>query len=657
MTPKSLYSSFLSTIFLLVLVIQSVTIEARLPQIDSPKVVEKMKEIFSTHATYKEMTPELIKRTLINYIEELDPNKTYFIKSDINKWINPSDQYVNKILLDYNKGNFAVFFEINDKMTQVIQRKKKLDKEIDINNLPTDVKPDEFKDMPWVETEEELKTRLGRIRALQIETSKKLSGDIKEKALQRIDKHQAKREEEISSKDPQHRQQYVLSNVLKASASSLDAHTAYFTPDEAAQFMINVQQRLFGIGAQLRDDLNGFTVVKIIEGGPAANGKELKAKDRIVAVDGEPVVGMDIVDAVELIRGKENTPVRLTVIREVGDNEEKHEEEQDITIIRAEVVLKESRYEISYEPFGDSVIGYVKLFSFYQDPESSSATDLTKEIEKLKKEQKVKGIVLDLRYNAGGMLSQAVSVTGMFITKGIVVGIKDNKGEVQYLRDLDGKTVWSGPLIVLINRGSASASEIVAQALQDYGRAIIVGDDHTFGKGTFQTFTLTASRAEDVNPEGEYKVTRGAYYTVSGKTPQLNGVMSNIVIPGPLSELDIGEKFAKYPLKTDSIKENYDDDLSDVNAAQRFKIRLLYKFDLQKKLNTYQPYLEQLRKNAAYRIEHNKNYQTMLKEIKKKDKDIAEGGSEEEFGQNDLQLTETYNTMKDLLEMMEKKTG
>src|ERR1700733_12203826 len=159
MTPKSLYSSFLSTIFLLVLVIQSVTIEARLPQIDSPKVVEKMKEIFSTHATYKEMTPELIKRTLINYIEELDPNKTYFIKSDINKWINPSDQYVNKILLDYNKGNFAVFFEINDKMTQVIQRKKKLDKEIDINNLPTDVKPDEFKDMPWVETEEELKTR------------------------------------------------------------------------------------------------------------------------------------------------------------------------------------------------------------------------------------------------------------------------------------------------------------------------------------------------------------------------------------------------------------------------------------------------------------------------------------------------------------------
>jgi carboxyl-terminal processing protease len=654
---KALCSSGLSIILLVTFVIQSLGIEAKLPEIDSPKVVKKMKEILNAHATYKEMTPELIKRTLINYIEELDPNKMYFIKSDIDQWINPSDKYVNEILLDYNKTNFKVFFEINDKMGMAIQRKKRLDKEIDVTKHLTNVKPDEFKDMPWVETEGELKTRLERIRALQIETSKKLNEDIKEKALQRIDKHQAKREEEMSSTDPRHRQQYVLSNVLKASASSLDTHTAYFTPDEAAQFMINVQQRLFGIGAQLRDDLNGFTVVKIIEGGPAANGKELKAKDRIIAVDGEPVVGMDIVNAVELIRGKENTPVRLTVIREVGEGEEeKYEEKVDITIIRSEVVLKESRYEISYEPYGDSVIGYVKLFSFYQDPESSSAADLTKEIEKLKQEQKLAGIVLDLRYNAGGMLSQAVAVTGMFITKGIVVGIKDNTGDVQYLRDLDGKMVWDGPLIVLINRGSASASEIVAQALQDYGRAIIVGDDHTFGKGTFQTFTLTASKAEDVNPEGEYKVTRGAYYTVSGKTPQLNGVKADIIISGPLSELDIGEKFAKYPLKNDSIKENFDDDLSDVPAGQRFKIRLLYKFDLQKKINTYQPYLEQLRKNAAYRIEHNKNYQTMLKEIKKKDKDIAENESEEEFGQNDLQLTETYNTMKDLLEMMDRKT-
>ena len=131
--------------------------------------------------------------------------------------------------------------------------------------------------------------------------------------------------------------------MLKATASALDSHTAYFTPDEAAQFMIGVQQRLYGIGAQLRDDISGFSVIKIIEGGPAAEGKALKVKDRIIAINGEPVVGMDIVDAVELIRGEENTPVVLTVIRETKDGDTKKEETLDIKIIRKEVVLKRRR--------------------------------------------------------------------------------------------------------------------------------------------------------------------------------------------------------------------------------------------------------------------------------------------------------------------------
>ena len=159
------------------------------------------------------------------------------------------------------------------------------------------------------------------------------------------------------------------------------------------------------------------------------------------------------------------------------------------------------------------------------------------------------------------MLSQAVGVTGLFITKGVVVGIKDHTGSIQYLRDLDGKMLWDGPLIVLVNKASASASEIVAQTLQDYGRAIVVGDKNTYGKGSFQTFTLNTSKEGSVNPEGEYKVTRGRYYTVSGKTPQLKGVEADIIVPGPLSEMELGEAFAKYPLENDSIKANYDDDL------------------------------------------------------------------------------------------------
>jgi carboxyl-terminal processing protease len=637
------------------LLLCTLQVEAKLPQIDSPKVLQKVREIMKAHASHKELTPELMKRTYLNYLEVLDPNKTYFIKTDIQQWIEPSEPFLEKSLKEYNQGNFSQFFEIHDKMIQAIARRHKIDKKINLENLPKGIRSDEFKNMQWLETEPELLTRLERIKALQIETSTKLNEELREKALQRIEKHQNKLEEEILKEDSAQRTQLVLSNVLKATTSAMDAHTSYFTPGEATQFMINVQQRLFGIGAQLRDDLNGFTVIKIIEGGPAAEGKELKAKDRIVAVDGELVVGMDIINAVELIRGEEKTPVILTVIREEGEGKDKKETKLDIKIIRREVVLKESRYETSYEPYAEGIIGYLKLFSFYQDPEFSSSADLAKEIQKLKTENKLKGVILDLRYNSGGMLSQAVGVTGLFITKGVVVGIKDNTGFVQYLRDLDGKMLWDGPLIVLVNKASASASEIVAQTLQDYGRAIIVGDENTYGKGSFQTFTLNTNKEGVVNPEGEYKVTRGRYYTVSGKTPQMTGVKADIKIPGPLEGMELGEKFSKYPLENDSIKENFDDDLSDIPASQRQKIKLLYKFDLQKKLNMYEPYMDILRKNAEYRIEHNKNYQTFLKEIKKEKDTTIETETEEQFGQNDLQLTETYNIMKDLILLINEK--
>lgn len=622
--------------------------ECKLPDLTPKSVNIKMNEIMKAHAKYKALTPEVTKRILQNYLEELDPAKSYFIESDITRWLEPSDKDLNSIMQNYNRSNFDVFTEIHEVLAKAIQRRHELETHIDNDNLPKKVAAEEFKDMKWTKSDEELLNRLTRIKALQIETAAKLNEELKEKSLQRIEKRQTKYEESILNPDKVQREHLILSNVLKASASALDAHTAYFTPDEAAQFMINVQQRLFGIGAQLRDDINGFTIIKIIEGGPAAENKNLKVKDRIIAVNGEPVVGMDITDAVELVRGEQGTPVTLTIIRDTDGQEEK----LDITLNRGEVVLKESRYEVSYEPFGKGVIAYLKLHSFYQDPESSSAGDLEKAFKQLKNDHKIEGVILDLRFNSGGLLSQAVAVTGLFITKGIVVSIKDDSGNIQNLRDLDGRTIWDGPLFVLINRYSASASEIVAQSLQDYGRALIVGDDHSYGKGTFQTFTL-GSAVNTVNPQGEYKVTRGVYYTVSGKTPQQEGVQSDLIIPGALSESEVGEKFAKYPLDNESIKENFEDDLSDIPFSQREKIRVLYKFNLQKKLDVYSRYLPTLKANSAYRIEHNKNYQTFLTDLKKKEKDIPEDEEIDKYGQNDLQLNETYNVMKDLILMQQ----
>lgn len=625
--------------------------ETKLPELTPQLVNAKMQEIMKAHASYKMLNRQLILRTLHNYLEELDPYKTYFIESDIQEWLTPSDALLDQILSEYNANNFSAFSRIQEIMVQAIQRRHMLEKQIDYKALPTHVSPKEFKDMTWLKTEEELLTRLIRIRALQVETSAKLNDELKEKALQRIFKRQTSFEEDFLTNDPILRERLMLTNVLKSTASSLDAHTAYLTPDEAAQFMINVQQRLSGIGAQLRDDLDGFTIIKIIEGSPAALGKELKVKDRVIAVDGEPVVGMDIIEAVELIRGEENTPVTLTVIREMKEEQSTGEEKRNIVIKRSAVVLKETRYESSFEPFGDGVIGYLRLYSFYQDAESSSAGDLLNEIKKLEQEHRLKGIILDLRYNTGGLLSQAVDVAGLFITKGIVVTVKDDTGAVQHLRDLNGKKAWDGPVVVLVNRASASASEIVAQALQDYGCAVIVGDDHTYGKGSFQTFTLTTGKGTSVNSQGEYKVTRGRYYTVSGKTPQLTGVLADVVVPGALSESDVGEVFADYPLENDRIKENYDDDLADVPFMQREKVRALYKFNLQKKSSLYNEFFDLLRNNSKERVAKNKNYQTFLKDLKKQDNDIEE--TEEGYGQNDLQLSETYNVMKDLIFVMQ----
>ena len=305
--------------------------------------------------------------------------------------------------------------------------------------------------------------------------------------------------------------------------------------------------------------------------------------------------------------------------------------------------------ETVLEPYGDGVIANLNLYSFYQDPASSSAGDIRKALELVKKDHELKGVILDLRSNAGGLLTQAVSVTGAFINKGIVVSVKDHTGRIQHLREVDGKPVWEGPLFVLVNRASASAAEIVAQTLQDYGRAVVVGDQFTFGKGSFQTFTLDPVTNPKVNPQGEYKVTRGRYYTVSGKSPQLKGVQSDIIVPGLLSFLEIGEEFAKFPLENDEIPPHFEDDLADITPYHRVQLGPMYKYNLQTKLSTYVSYLESLKKNSRLRIDTNRNYQNFLTEMEKKNFDSEQIDF---FGQSDLQLAEALNVMKDLIFLM-----
>jgi carboxyl-terminal processing protease len=626
-------------------------LEAKPPQLTPRDTRVKIEEILKAHVCHQKLNEEIVSRAIQNYLDELDPGKTYFLESDIQMWLTPSQALLNQTLEGYGREDFSVFEQIHEKMLFATERRNKLEKQIDTAPLIKNAQSSDFKDIKWAKTTEELAERLLKIKSLQLQTAEKISPETKDQFFQRLTKRRLNRESELAGTSLPERKQLILSYVLKATSSALDSQTIYFTPNEANQFMIQVQQRLFGIGAQLRDDLSGFSVVRIVEGSPASQANKLKVGDRIVAVDKEPVVGMDITEAVELIRGPQGSTVELTVLRDSKEGDQTKEDKFNVEIVRGEIVLKESRLDTSYEPYGDGIIAILHLFSFYQDSSSSSASDLKAAIETLQKEHNVKGVILDLRNNAGGLLPQAVAVTGLFIDKGIVVSVKDNTGQVQHLRNVENRKTWDGPLFVLTARTSASAAEIVAQTLQDYGRAIVIGDPETFGKGTFQTFTLESTHFGKVNPKGEYKVTRGRYYTVSGKSPQLVGVKADIVVPGIYSEMEIGEKHSKFPVGTDQIAANFNDDLSDVPPVHRAQLNKIYKTHLQTILTTYQPYLSLLKNNSELRQKQNKNYQNFLKEIAKKD-EFSE--SFEHFGQNDLQLIEATNIMKDLIFFMEQ---
>ncbi len=636
--------------FIWILATLTPSLDARPPQLTPRDTKIKIEEILQAHVSHQKLTEEIAARAIQNYIDELDPGKLYFLESDIIEFTTPSQMLLEQTLSGYKREDFSVFERIHEVMLLAIERRNKLEKEVENAPLIKEAKASDLKDMPWAKSEEELVQRLVKIKSLQLQTAEKISPETRDQFAQRLIKRRLSRESDLIGSNLAERKQVVLSYVLKSTSSALDSQTIYFTPSEASQFMIQVQQKLFGIGAQLRDDLNGFTVVRVVEGSPASQANKLKVGDKIIAVDQETVVGMDIIEAVELIRGQQGSNVILTILRETKEGESTNEEKCNIELVRGEIVLKESRLETTYEPYGDGIIAVLHLYSFYQDSNSSSASDLAAAIEELKKSHQIKGIILDLRNNSGGLLPQAVSVTGLFISKGIVVSVKDNNGNVQHLRNLENSKIWDGPLIVLTANTSASAAEIVAQTLQDYGRAIVIGDPETFGKGTFQTFTLESANFDKVNPKGEYKVTRGRYYTVSGKSPQLVGVKADIVVPSVYSGMEIGEKYSKFPVETDQISANFHDDMSDVPSYHRGQLTRIYQTGFQTVQTTYQPYLEILKKNSEDRLVQNKNYQNLLKEIAKKE-DFTDPTNF--FGQNDLQLTETGNIMKDLIYFME----
>ncbi|MEY4134481.1 MAG: carboxy terminal-processing peptidase [Saprospiraceae bacterium] len=340
---------------------------------------------------------------------------------------------------------------------------------------------------------------------------------------------------------------------LNAVAAVFDPHTNYFAPIDKQNFDIRFSGRLEGIGATLQTQGDFTRVVTIVVGGPAWKGKELMENDLIMKVaqgdDGEfqDISGMVINDVVQLIRGKKGTKVRLYVKKVDGTF-------KTISIVR-EIVEIEDTYARSLlmdGPNGER-FGYIYLPSFYADFNDPNgrfcAKDILAELEKLQAEN-VGGIVLDLRNNGGGSLRDVQRMTGFFIENGPIVQVKSRSAQPEVLRDTDTRVQYAGPLVVMVNTLSASASEILVAALQDYGRAVIVGSP-TFGKGTVQRF-YNLDNAVPNNPEiqplGEIKVTTQKFYRINGGTTQLKGVNPDILLPDEYSMVEVGEKNEAYPL-------------------------------------------------------------------------------------------------------------
>lgn len=498
------------------------------------------------------------------FIESLDYGKRYFLKSDIQEF----EKY--RYLLDDEITNLS--FEFFDKSMDIIKQRQA---EVEDFYKLILAKPFDFKKKEEFETNPENldfpkneKDRKNRWRKLlKYQTLVKLNNLLERQENAIADKDtsykvmpfdslEAKARKQVSEDYKQmfrrlHQQtdKDRMNAYLNAFIQSYDPHSEYMSPKEKKNFDIRMSGQFEGIGASLQELNNGYIkVARIIPGSASWRQGDLKAGDIILKVaqgDEEPmsIVGMRLDDAVQYIRGKKGTEVRLTVKK--PDNSV-----VVIPIVRDVVILEETyaKSAILKEENSDFKAGYIYLPSFYVDFKNRNGRHCSKDVEieinKLKKEG-VDGIILDLRYNGGGSLQDVVEMAGLFIDKGPIVQVKGRYGKPYILKDSDPKLQYDGKLIIMVNKLSASASEIMAAAMQDYGRAVIVGSPVTFGKGTVQKIVnldqMINRNYDDLKPLGNMRLTIQKFYRINGGATQLRGVKADIILPDIYAGIDIGE--------------------------------------------------------------------------------------------------------------------
>ena len=521
---------------------------------DRPIAVAVSGRLEREHFLRQSVDDAMAGRWFENFLEALDPMKVYFLQGDVDAFAQKRERLDDLV----KKGNVAFAYEVFDRFLQrVDSRQPLIERLID---APHDFTKDESvvidrKATAWARTEaeaEDLWRRRIKYDLLVQKMEKTPPDEVKDK-LRRRYRSFAKRMHQMTADE-------LLEVYLSSLTSSFDPHTSFMSPGTLENFEISMRLQLDGIGAQLKSDDGYTTIVELTPGGAAETDGRLKAKDRVVGVGqgatGEIVdtVDMNLNEVVKMIRGKRGTVVRLKVIP-AGETVPKI---YDITRAKIELKDAEARGEVlehGRKPDGAPWrIGFINLPSFYMDmagaqqgqADFKSPTRDVKRILDDFRRQGVDGVVLDLRTNGGGSLPEAINLTGLFIDRGPVVQVKDAGKNVRSFDDPEAGTAWDGPLVVLTSKFSASASEILAGAIQDYHRGLIVGDEATHGKGTVQSMMDLGKelfqRFDNRPSLGSIKITTNQFYRPSGASTQMEGVKSDVVLPSLTTHLPVGER-------------------------------------------------------------------------------------------------------------------
>ena len=518
------------------------------PQLSCSRIPELSRTLLHKHISFHYVNDELRQRVVDTYVKRLDSSKSLYLAGEVEAL----KLKLRGVIQQIRDDNCSALLEIQ--LDQIVRYEalQKFATELLANDdyeLDTEavliIDPDKRSYAIDAEGRDELVTKL-----IHFQMSNYVSSDMdlveaREKLTHRYEL-MTRRANEKTNED-------LYASYLDAFATALDPHSNYLSQEVLEDFQISMGLSLEGIGVAL-STRDGYSVVeKVIPGGAAAGLKVLEPQDKIIAVaqDGEEsvdIIDMARRDVVRLIRGKRGTTVHLTVLRQ-GDTAERFQ----VSIVRDKINLEEQAAKIRFEEVevgGEpQKIAVLELPSFYggNDPSGrQSSADVAALIDEAIKEKAV-GLVLDLSRNGGGLLDTSVDIAGLFIEEGGIVAVRDTFSQVQVLRDPNSRIAWDGPLVVLISRVSASASEIVAGALKDYQRAVIVGDDHSFGKGTVQSMVPL--------PEGlgALKVTTALFFRPGGQSTQHAGVASDIVVPSIFGTDEFGEAHQTYSLPTQSI--------------------------------------------------------------------------------------------------------